>query len=160
MDKLAIIYVDDQREVLNTLSKDLQVFENLITLEECESAQEAMDVIDELDAAGDHVAVIVSDHIMPGKNGVEFLTDIKTDGRFPLTKKMLLTGQATHQDTITAINNAGIEKYIEKPWESEDIVIAVKELLTLYVISAGIDYEKYISVLDLPSILSYLKKNG
>ncbi len=64
-----------------------------------------------------YITVIVSDHVMPGKTGVELLTDVFHDSRFPNTKKILLTGQATHTDTINAIN-AGIDRYFEKPWQS------------------------------------------
>lgn len=157
MDKLNIIYVDDQREVLSTLSKDLQVFEKFIAVEECESANEALNLINEIDSAGDFVAVLISDHIMPGISGVEFLSQINSDGRFSLTKKILLTGQATHQDTITAINQASIEKYIEKPWNSGALVEAVKILLTRYIFDAGLDHTRYTSVTDQATVLDYLK---
>ena len=158
MDKLYIVYVDDQREVLSTLSKDLQLFEKRCSVEECESANEALELIDEIDAAGDHLAVIISDHIMPGLSGVEFLTQINKDHRFLNTRKVLLTGQATHQDTITAINQANIEKYFEKPWKSEELVEGIKELLTHYVFRAGLDYERYTEVLHQPTLLEYLQR--
>jgi len=87
MDKLNIIYVDDQREILSTLSKELQCFEKYVNVEECESAAEALELINEIDCAGNLVAVIISDHIMPGKNGVEFLTEIHKDGRLVRPKK-------------------------------------------------------------------------
>jgi two-component system chemotaxis response regulator CheY len=87
MDKLNIIYVDDQREVLSTLSKDLEVFEKYFSVEECESADEALELVNELDASGGLIALIISDHIMPGKSGVDFLIEINNDGRFGQTKK-------------------------------------------------------------------------
>jgi two-component system chemotaxis response regulator CheY len=96
---------------------------------------------------------------MPGISGVEFLSKINNDSRFRHTRKMLLTGQATHQDTITAINQASIEKYIEKPWKSEELVEDVKILLTHYLFSAGIDYEAYSSVLHQQTLLGYLQRN-
>lgn len=159
MDKLNIIYVDDQREVLTTLSKDLQVFEKFVNIEECESADEAMELINEIDSAGDHLAVLISDHIMPGISGVQFLSQINNDSRFRITKKVLLTGQATHQDTITAINQANIEKYIEKPWKSETLIDGVKVLLTHYIFNAGLDYQPYAQILDQPTLLAYLQRN-
>lgn len=159
MEKLTILYVDDQREVLNTLSKDLQLFDDLVNIEACESADEALELMNDIDDEGDYVAVIISDHIMPGKNGVEFLTEIQNDERFLCTQKMLLTGQATHQDTITAINNANIQKYLEKPWKSEDIQEDVKILLTQFIVQKGIDYEKYMSILHQPTLLNHLKRS-
>ncbi len=160
MDKLNIIYVDDQREVLSALSKDLSIFEKHVNIEECESADEAMELIDEIDSNGDLVAVIISDHIMPGVSGVEFLTQINKDERFANTKKMLLTGQATHQDTIMAINNAKIEKYIEKPWKPEALVSSVKILLTEFILKLGIEYNEYMPVLDQTTLLNGLHNRG
>lgn len=157
MDKINIIYVDDQREVLSTLSKDLQLFEKHVSVEECESADEAMELINDIDSEGDRIAVIISDHVMPGKNGVEFLSEINNDSRFYATRKMLLTGQATHQDTIKAINQANIEKYLEKPWKSEELVEDVKILLTRFILDTGIDYNKYMPVLHQQTLLEHLQ---
>ncbi len=157
MDKLNILYVDDQREVLSTLAKDLQVFEKYMAVEECESAGEALNLINEIDREGDFVAVIICDHIMPGMSGVDFLSRVTSDGRFSSTRKMMLTGQATHQDTIMAINQARIEKYIEKPWKKEELVEAVKILLTHYLMDTGIEYQNYLPVLHQPTLLNYLQ---
>ena len=118
MEKLNLICVDDQREVLSAVVQDLEPLASWLNIEDCESAQEVLDLIDELDAEGEHITVIVSDHVMPGKTGVELLTDVFHDSRFPNTKKILLTGQATHTDTINAINAAGIDRYFEKPWQA------------------------------------------
>lgn len=156
MDKLNIIYVDDQREVLSTISKDLQIFEKFITLEECESAQEAFDVLSDIENQGDHAAVIISDHIMPKKNGVDFFIEVHKSKHFPLTKKVLLTGQATHQDTIGAINNAHIDNYIEKPWKAEHLVQVISSLLTKFVLESGIEYQALIPILDQQTLLENL----
>jgi two-component system chemotaxis response regulator CheY len=159
MDKLHIIYVDDQREVLATLERDLAVFDSYCFLEECESAEEALKLINEIDAKGDSIAIIISDHVMPEKNGVELLTEIHHDDRFKKTKKVLLTGQATHQDTILAINNAGIKHYFEKPWNAKELVDEIKKLLTEYIMESGIDYSAYSNVLDTNTLYKYLHRN-
>jgi|SRR5690554_1492168 len=160
MDTLFIIYIDDQREVLSTLEKDLELFEEFVTIEECESAIEAHKLINEIDSKGGMIAVIISDHVMPRKSGIEFLSDINSDARFVKTKKILLTGQATHKDIIDAINKAHIEKYIEKPWNSNDLIEAVKILLTEYILSVGIDYSKYSKILHQPTLLNKLHKSS
>ncbi len=148
MNKLTIIYVDDQREILSTLSKDLEIFSKYVNLEECESAVEALEIADQIDADGDMLAIVVSDHIMPEMSGVEFLTKIHKDNRFPITKKILLTGQATHKDTIDAINNAKIQSYIEKPWKSDELHAEIKKQITYYILEKGIDYMPYMEILD------------
>lgn len=129
MEKLNLICVDDQREVLSAVLQDLAPLKTWVNIEECESADEALDLLDELDSEGGYIALVISDHIMPGKNGVELLTDVSHDYRFLRTKKVLLTGQATHQDTITAINRARIESYIEKPWNASELLALATRLI-------------------------------
>ncbi len=157
MEKLHIIYLDDQREVLAALEKELEVFESYFSLEECESADEALDLFNEIDGRGDMVAVVISDHVMPGKSGVEFLSEINNDGRFAKTKKVLLTGQATQQDTIKAINQAGINNYFEKPWNSEQIISTLKVLITEFIMESGIEYNDFMPILDSETVFKYLK---
>lgn len=161
MENIYIICVEDQREVLDAVIQDLSYFEGAqehLKLEECESGAEAWTLMEEIVQEGDHIAVVVSDHIMPGKTGVELLTEIKNDGRFKLTKKVLLTGLATHKDTIEAINQAAIDQYIEKPWTREGLIDTVKKLLTRYILESGIDYQPYTSVLDQMTLFNYLEK--
>lgn len=148
MQKPNIVCVDDQREVLATLKKDLEIFSDFFKIEYCESAEEAGELIEEIDEKGDHLVLLICDHIMPVSNGIDFLIEVDKDIRFSGTKKLLLTGLATHQDTIFAINNAGIDFYIEKPWDSENLTIAVKNLITKYILKTGIEYKEFLPVLD------------
>ena len=148
MEKPNIVCVDDQREVLATLKKDLEEFTELFKIEYCESAEEAFELIEEIDAEGDHLALLICDHIMPVSNGIDFLIEVDKDMRFIKTKKLLLTGLATHQDTIIAINNANIDYYVEKPWESENLIQAVKFLITKFILAVGIEYKNFLPVLD------------
>lgn len=160
MEKLYIVCIEDQREVLNSIVEDLSFFEEALVIEECESASEAEDIVDDIDARGDFLAVIISDHVMPGKNGVEFLKELHDDPRFKNSKKILLTGLATHADTIRAINQAAIDRYIEKPWQTEVLVRYVKELLTSFVIGQGIPYEPLLKYLDKATLYALLKQAG
>ncbi len=152
MDKLNLICVDDQREVLNAVLQDMEPLSGWLNIEDCESADEALELMDELDAEGEFIAVVISDHVMPGKTGVELLTEISMDTRFMDTKKILLTGQATHSDTITAINQARIESYFEKPWNAEELLSRVQTLVTEYIFDRGLDYSRVQNALD-PNVL-------
>ena len=160
MEKPNIICIDDQREVLATLKKDLNIFNESFKIIFCESAAEAIVVIEEIDAEGDHLALIICDHIMPGSNGIDFLIELNTDLRFINTKKILLTGLATHQDTITAINKGNIDYYIEKPWDSENLKTVVKTFLTQYIINSGLDYQDYLPLLDQETLFKELRIRG
>ncbi len=156
MEKLNLICVDDQREVLSAVLQDLEPLTAWLNIEDCESAEEVLDLMDELDAEGEMVAVLVSDHVMPGKTGVELLTEVSQDSRFTHTKKILLTGQATHADTINAINTAGIDRYFEKPWQASTLVECIRTLVTEFIFDQGLDYTDYQMELDQQVVLSRL----
>lgn len=158
MEKINIICVDDEREVLDSVSRDLAYFSDFFTIEECESAEECLELLDELDAQQEYIAVVISDHVMPGKNGVQLLTDIEKDGRFIGTKKLLLTGLATQADTIRAINKAHLDNFLEKVWDPEELLQTVKELVTEFIIEKGIDYEDYIEKLDAKTLYRLLQR--
>lgn len=156
MEKIYIICVEDQPEVLNSVIKDLAPFEERFIIEGCESALEAEELLDEIDADGDYAGLLVCDHVMPDKTGVEFLIEVNDDNRFPHTKKLLLTGLATHQDTINAINNAAIDRFIEKPWEPEVLHQYVSILLTQFILDQGLNYERYLDLLDKTTLFERL----
>ncbi|MDP8245563.1 MAG: response regulator [Candidatus Hinthialibacter antarcticus] len=157
MSKPTIVLVDDQRDVLTTVLKDLEEFNEYFAFESCESAEEAFEVLEEIDAAGGAPALIVCDHIMPEKNGVELLVELNNDRRFRDTRKLLLTGLATHQDTIIAINAARIDQFIEKPWEKDQLVNTVKRLVTEYLLEKGIDYKPFLPILDQEALYRKLR---
>ncbi|ABM04079.1 CheY-like chemotaxis protein, response regulator receiver [Psychromonas ingrahamii 37] len=157
MEKINIICVDDERDVLESVSRDLDYFSDIFNIEECESAFECLALLEEFDAQQKYVALIISDHIMPEKSGVELLTEVAMDNRFLGTKKLLLTGLATQADTIDAINNAKIDNFLEKVWDPKQLLQMVKKLLTEYIIEKGIGYEEYIEKLDAPTLYRLLK---
>ena len=157
METLNIICVDDQQEVLDSVMRDLRPLTSHVRLEEASSVADCMQLIEQIDDDGDHVALIISDQVMPGETGTELLGRIAADRRFAKTRKVLLTGQATHADTINAINDGHIDNYIEKPWQPEKLLATVKRLLTLYVLDAGLDHKEYMPVLDTTTLFSKLR---
>ena len=152
MSKINILCVDDQREVLAAIKKDLEFFSPAFNIEDCESASEAWEVINDMVNQGEQVAVIVCDHIMPGDNGIDFLTQINQDGRFSNTKRILLTGLATHQETIRAINEAQINAYLEKPWDSDELIANVKKLLATYFARTKQDHSQFEEYIDADTL--------
>lgn len=160
MSKLYLICIDDQPEVLNALEQDLEAFEELLVVEVCETGKEALDLIEEIDADGNQLAVVISDQVMPALTGVDILTTIEKDGRFPHTQKILLTGLATHEDTIEAINEGGVDNYIQKPWKQEKLIRILKKGLATFVVKSGIDYEPIISILDQETLYQALRNQS
>ena len=157
MEKINIICIDDQQEVLDSVMRDLRALTPLIRLEEASGVEDCLSLMNQIDADGDYVGIVISDQVMPEACGTELLAKVASDRRFAKTRKVLLTGQATHADTINAINDGHIDNYIEKPWQAEKLLTVVKRLLTLYVLDAGLDHKEYMPVLDPTTLFSKLR---
>ena len=145
MEKINIICVDDQPEVLDSVLRDLRPLNSCFRLEGVESASECRELLEEFDQDGELTGLIISDHVMPGGSGVELLGGIAKDDRFAGTRKILLTGQATHADTIQAVNDAHIDNYLEKPWDPAVLLATARKLLTRFIMDKGIDHMPYMS---------------
>ena len=68
--------------------------------------------------------VVISDFMMNEMNGIDFLTQTKE--LYPNVSTILLTGYADKENAIRAINEVGIYKYIEKPWDNDELIINIK----------------------------------
>lgn len=153
MPRPIILSVDDQDEVREALLRDLGMFESHFDLYDCESPSDAREVLEEAEAEGTSVALIISDHVMPEETGVEFLTKIYREGKFQATKKLLLTGLATHEDTISAINDAKIDNYVAKPWDEKGLQMIVSSLLTHFIFDEDFDYTGFGDLMDSRIVL-------
>ncbi|MCC5834169.1 MAG: response regulator [Opitutales bacterium] len=160
--KLYILCVEDEMDVLDAILRDLSPFESTFQLEGFSSAQEAGAWIDGLDPDADRIALIYCDHVMPGQRGVDFMSELQRRESVVLkgTCKVLFTGQAGHQETITAINEAGICHYQAKPWEPDELVELTRKLLTDFVIAEAIPPLPYMSQLDQKRIAEHLHENN
>ena len=131
MPKDTIICVDDEYIILEGLKEQLlRITSRGCRVEMASSGEEALEIADELASSNVQVPIVISDHIMPGMNGDEFL--IRFHERFPKTLKILLTGRADAQAVGNIINEAKLYRYIGKPWEETDLSLTVTEGLKLF----------------------------
>ena len=79
---------------------------------------------------------------------MDFLVELMKDERFSATRTVLVTGQADQSDTIRAVNQAGLDYYIGKPWNPDELRAVVRDQLTEYVLESGVNPLPYVSVLD------------
>lgn len=121
----AIICVDDEAMILNSLEMQLRdQFGDQYVYEFAESAEDALEIIQELTQDGVKVLVIVSDWLMPGIKGDEFL--IQVHAKFPGIIKVMLTGQAEEQAVQRAKEHANLHRCIHKPWNAKELIDAIK----------------------------------
>lgn len=110
-----ILAVDDDPAVAQAVARDLRErYAAEYQVVRSESGTEALAVLDDLAAADQPVALIVSDHRMPEMTGIELLRLART--RVPDAKLVLLTAYADTAAAITAINDVGLDHYLMKPW--------------------------------------------
>lgn len=129
--KYYALCVDDDQAILNQLSAQLEThFEGFCEFEYAESASEALAIYHELVNNGERVWLLLCDQMMPDMRGDELLAKIhEHDNR---VVKVLLTGQAGLGATIRAINHAGLNYYIEKPWDKHDLLLILDKLKFQY----------------------------
>ncbi|MGR5501349.1 response regulator [Vibrio sp. DNB22_10_4] len=159
MTEYLILCVDDEREVLDSVLQDLDDFEEHFIVEGAESVDEAREVIADHTRDGARLALILCDHIMPEQTGVSFLIELSEDEHAKSCKKVLLTGQAGHEDTIEAVNHACLDFYISKPWKGDELRAVVKQQLTDYMIANTQDLMPWARVLDTERIFNAISDN-
>jgi len=120
MKRHKLLFVDDEENILKSLTRlfrgeDYEIFS-------VDSGYEGINLLKQHD-----ISLILSDYRMPELNGVEFLKKAKEES--PDTVRMILTGFADVEVVISAINEGEVYKFIEKPWESENLKIQIKRAL-------------------------------
>lgn len=160
MKKKAILCVDDEKVVLNTLKEQLRrdFIEDYI-IETCENGEEALDVFIELLDNGVDVPVVISDQVMPDMKGSELLYEVHK--RHPLTKTILLTGQIESEEISDALKRAKLYRYIPKPWEKDDLILTIREAVNSFFkdrnITSIITLSQHISsLLNIEDLLEHI----
>jgi diguanylate cyclase (GGDEF)-like protein len=126
-----ILCVDDDSTVLNALrSVFAKHFGSELQVEFAESGDEALEIAADLRAQGRELGLVITDYMMPGMKGDEFLVRLHESS--PNTVKIMLTGQSEMTGVKRAINEANLYRFLEKPFLNEDIVLTVRAAVRAY----------------------------
>ncbi|MEW6645658.1 MAG: HD domain-containing phosphohydrolase [Pseudomonadota bacterium] len=116
----AVLLVDDEANILAALRR---LFRPLgYTVHSAESGAAALAILEQ-----EHIDLVISDMRMPHMDGAQFLAQVAQ--RWPQVVRILLTGYADLESTIAAINQGQIYNYFSKPWEDNEIKLAVQHAL-------------------------------
>ncbi|BDA77713.1 response regulator [Leptospira kobayashii] len=128
MSKSVFLCVDDESSILGALKEQLRsAFGLSYIYETAESAEEAIEIIDEYERPDETIVIIVSDWLMPGMKGDEFF--IKINNTYPKIKKILLTGQADPESIDRAKNIGKVQVVLAKPWTQDSLIQSIQGLL-------------------------------
>lgn len=115
-EKPSVLFLDDE---MGNLTGFKAQFRRFFDIEVAISAAEARQKLTEKP-----FHVLLTDQRMPEMSGVEFCESIKDE--YPDTVRILVTAYADINTVIDAINKGQVYRYITKPWQDEDIMVAVK----------------------------------
>jgi response regulator RpfG family c-di-GMP phosphodiesterase len=121
-EKHCLLVVDDEPDVCDSvhdlLRREFRVLK-------ANSAVEGFRILRE-----EEVHIIMTDQRMPQITGVEMLTKVKAKN--PMAVRMLFTGYADLESIIAAINQGHVYQFLRKPWQPEDLQMAVRNAVVEY----------------------------
>jgi two-component system, probable response regulator PhcQ len=116
-----ILFVDDEPNVTDALKRALrrEPYEFLTAT----SGTAALKILE-----GQYVDVVVSDEQMPGLSGSVFLSMVRK--QFPHTIRMILSGQASLEAAVRAINEGQVHRFFLKPCNPTDLAFTIQQALS------------------------------
>lgn len=146
-----ILVIDDEKQSQDALRRVLSDEFRVLT---ASSAEEAETLLSE-----EMVHAILCDQRMPGVQGVDFLRTARE--RWPDAVRMIISGYTDSEDIISGVNDAGIYRYITKPWEPDALVATLKEAVKLWELQRA-DRSASLDLKVAPGMLaaSVAKKTG
>lgn len=128
-----ILLIDDDRALLNTMSRNLSIDYDVSTAEGCAAALEIV-------KTDGPFSVVFVDMQMPQKNGVETIAEVRK--KLPGAVFVMLTGNQDQATAIRAVNDGQVFRFLNKPCDvtevtaaleaaqkQHDLIVAEKELL-------------------------------
>ena len=123
----SMLLVDDEPGVISALKRSL--------IEESYNIYTANSGIEGLAILKDNkIKLVISDEKMPGMTGSEFLAAVTK--MFPETLRIMLTGHASIQAAMNAVNNGEIYRFFTKPWNDIEIKLAIRSAIEKYDLEA------------------------
>lgn len=113
-----LLVVDDEAEVLRSVHDLLRLDYRVIT---CQRGTDALQVLE----SSDDIHVIMSDQRMPEMTGVELLRHARV--LRPDATRLLFTAYADIRAVVDAINQGSVFRYIEKPWDPEELEVVIRQ---------------------------------
>jgi len=116
----SILVVDDQPVIRDMLENMLS--RESYTVHCADSAKEALKILSQ-----EPIDVVISDEVMSAMTGTQFLAVVRKD--FPDTIRIILTGHASLESAMHAINEGEIYRFLTKPCNLVDLSVTIRQAL-------------------------------
>ena len=116
-----LLLIDDDPNTLASLSRAFRLAGYEATV--CDSAIRALELI-----RAERFDVIFSDVVMPGKDGISLLEDLKAAGT--TTPVVMISGQASVEIAVRATRLGAVD-FLEKPLSTERLLVTAENVLRL-----------------------------
>jgi len=118
-----ILLLDDEPNILAALKRVLM--DEPYEILDADSGEKGLEILH-----AKPCKVVISDERMPGMGGAEFLSRVKD--KFPETVRILLTGYASIDAAMKAVNDGEIYRFFMKPWDDTDLRMAIRSAIEKY----------------------------
>ena len=127
MKKIAILCVDDEKIILDSLKIQLENnFKNKYLFEYAENGEEALELVEYFLAENVDILLVISDYLMPGMKGDEFAKRLKS--MLSGINIIMLTGQIPPDVKENLIEKNIILNVIDKPWDEKALIDIIKSI--------------------------------
>lgn len=122
-EKRTVLFVDDERDVLNSLRRLLrpEAYRTIFA----QGGQEALDLLEE-----ENIHVLVTDMRMPGMDGLTLLKQVEQ--KHPDIIRLVLSGRGDSKSILNAINIGSAYRYLVKPWDNRELKIIIRQAIEMY----------------------------
>ena len=130
--KDAVLLVDDEQALLDMFSTALSPRFDITT---ANTAREA-----DLILHKQSFKVVVADHLMPGGNGMNFLTRAREE--YPHMQRILVTGYMKPEMLLRSVNEAALFRYLLKPVAIAELIAVVQDAVKAHNASVAAEEKK------------------
>jgi len=139
-----VLVTEDNPALRSYLKTILSPYYNVLT---ASNGQKALDILtnslEQNTLKNPKIDLLVSDIMMPTMDGMQLLKVMKSKDYFRNIPVILLTARAEMQDKLAALR-IGVEDYLVKPFEEEELLVRIENLLSNYQERKNIDTEEKI----------------
>lgn len=132
MEKADILIVDDDPKILKSICRALKK-KSKYRIVCVENGEEALRLISKT-----QFKVVLSDVKMSKMDGIELLDKVHEIN--PDITRVILSGHTNVEFILKLVNEKGIDKYLLKPWEDDDLILAISKCIELYNLRQKVKY--------------------